>query len=70
LAKEPESAPATIEIPAEIDRWKGSDMAAVAREQARIREEFTAWFARGYAAIRVKKSATGMAYLLAPWSDF
>lgn len=70
LAKEPDSAPATIEIPAELDRWKQSDMAAVARVQARIREEFMSWFARGYAAIGVKKSATGVAYLLAPWSDF
>ena len=70
LAKESDSAPATIEIPAELDRWKQSDMAAVAKVQARIREEFMGWFARGYAAIGVKKSATGMAYLLAPWSDF
>jgi predicted GNAT superfamily acetyltransferase len=59
-----------IEIPAELDRWKGSDMAAVARVQARIREEFMGWFARGYAAIGVKKTAAGTDYLLAPWSDF
>jgi predicted GNAT superfamily acetyltransferase len=70
LAKDPDSCPATIEIPAELERWKESNMAAAERVQARIREEFTAWFARGYAAIGVKKSATGMAYLLAPWSDF
>jgi predicted GNAT superfamily acetyltransferase len=70
LAKEPESCPATIEIPAELERWKESNMAAVAKVQAHIREEFMSWFARGYAAIGVKKSATGMAYLLAPWSDF
>ncbi len=70
LAKEPDSAPAMIEIPAELERWKQSDMAAVGRVQARIREEFMGWFARGYAAVGVKKSAAGMAYLLAPWSDF
>jgi predicted GNAT superfamily acetyltransferase len=70
LAKEPEAAPATIELPAELDVWKRGDMTAVARVQARIREEFTAWFARGYAAMGVRKSAAGAAYLLAPWSDF
>jgi predicted GNAT superfamily acetyltransferase len=70
LAKEPEKASATIELPAELDVWKRGDTAAVARVQARIREEFTAWFARGYAAVGVRKSAAGAAYLLAPWSDF
>jgi predicted GNAT superfamily acetyltransferase len=70
LAKEPETASATIELPAELDVWKQGDMAAVAKVQARIREEFTGWFARGYAAIGVKKSASGAAYLLVPWSDF
>jgi predicted GNAT superfamily acetyltransferase len=70
LAKEPEDAPATIELPAELDRWKQSDTAAVAKVQARVREEFTGWFARSYAAVGVRKSAAGVAYLLAPWSDF
>lgn len=70
LAKEQEDAPATIEMPAELDRWKQSDMGAVAKVQARIREEFAAWFARGYAAVGVRKSAAGAEYLLAPWSDF
>ncbi len=70
LAKEPDSAPATIEIPAELDRWKQSDMAGVAKVQERIREEFMGWFARGYAAVGVKRTATGTDYLLAPWSDF
>jgi predicted GNAT superfamily acetyltransferase len=70
LAKEPETAPATIELPAELDRWKQSDTGQVAKVQARLREEFTAWFARGYAAVGVRKSDRGTAYLLAPWSDF
>jgi predicted GNAT superfamily acetyltransferase len=70
LAKDPEGAPATIELPAELDRWKQSDTGAVAKVQTRIREEFTDWFARGYAAVGVRKSAAGAAYLLAPWSDF
>jgi predicted GNAT superfamily acetyltransferase len=69
LAKEQEDSAATIEMPAELDLWKQSDMGAVARVQARIREEFTAWFARGYAAVGVRKVASGAAYLLVPWSD-
>jgi predicted GNAT superfamily acetyltransferase len=70
LAKEPEDAPATIELPAELERWKRNDMASVERVQSRIREEFTGWFARGYAAIGTRKSEKGTEYLLAPWSDF
>jgi predicted GNAT superfamily acetyltransferase len=69
LAKEQEAVSATIELPTELDVWKRSDMAAVAKVQGRIREEFDAWFARGYAAVGVRKSASGAAYLLAPWSD-
>jgi predicted GNAT superfamily acetyltransferase len=70
LAKEPEDAPTTIALPAELDRWKRNDTASVARVQARIREEFTTWFARGYAAVGVRKTQAGAAYLLAPWNDF
>jgi predicted GNAT superfamily acetyltransferase len=64
------SALATIELPAELERWKLSDTGEVAKVQARIREEFVGWFARGYAAVGVRKSSKGMAYLLVPWSDF
>jgi predicted GNAT superfamily acetyltransferase len=70
LVKEPKEAPATIELPAELDRWKQNDAAQVAKVQARAREEFTGWFARGYAAVGVRKTSSGTAYLLAPWSDF
>jgi predicted GNAT superfamily acetyltransferase len=64
------SVAATIALPTELEQWKLSDAAQVAKEQARIREEFAGWFARGYAAIGTRKSAAGMEYLLAPWSDF
>jgi len=72
LVGEPEAASsaARIELPAELDRWKRSDPREVAKVQARIREEFAGWFARGYAAVGVRKSPAGTAYLLAPWSDF
>lgn len=70
LEQEPEAGPAMIVLPAELESWKQGDTAEVAKVQARIREEFTAWFARGYAALGVRKSPAGTAYLLAPWSDF
>ena len=70
LAKEPDDAPATIELPAELDHWRISDTERAAKVQARIREEFTNWFGRGYAAVAVRKTETGTAYLLAPWSEF
>jgi len=72
LGREPEvaSVAATIELPAEIEVWKQGNTAQVALVQAWIREEFAGWFARGYAAVGVRKSAAGMEYLLAPWSDF
>ncbi|MGC1482839.1 MAG: GNAT family N-acetyltransferase [Candidatus Acidiferrum sp.] len=68
--KEADDAPATIELPADLDRWKESEAGELERLQARIQEEFTVWFARGYAAVGVKRLATGTKYLLAPWSDF
>jgi len=72
LPTEPEAAAfaARIALPGELDQWKQGATAEVAKVQARIREEFSAWFARGYAAIGVRKSSEGTAYLLAPWSDF
>src|SRR5580700_5290536 len=56
LAKETEDAPAKIELPAELEQWKRNDTPSVAAVQARIREEFVGWFARGYAAIGTRKS--------------
>jgi predicted GNAT superfamily acetyltransferase len=70
LWKELETAPAAIALPAELEGWKKSDTAQVATVQGRIREEFAGWFARGYAAVGVRKTAAGAEYLLAPWSDF
>ena len=62
--------PARIELPRELEAWKKGDMARVAEVQARVREEFVGWFARGYAAVGVRKTVKGAEYLLAPWSDF
>jgi predicted GNAT superfamily acetyltransferase len=63
-------APAEILVPVGLEEWKSSDSEKAASVQARLREEFTRWFARGYAAVGMRTSALGTAYLLAPWSDF
>jgi predicted GNAT superfamily acetyltransferase len=63
-------APATVEFPAEFEKWKQNNAEQVLNLQTRVREEFTNWFAREYAAVGVRVGAQGSAYLLAPWSDF
>jgi predicted GNAT superfamily acetyltransferase len=70
LEKEAGTAPATIALPGELDTWKLRDTEAVAGVQTRIRGEFTEWFARGFAAVGMRKTAGGAEYLLGPWSDF
>ena len=70
LAKEPVEAPAVIELPLDLERWQREGSPEVGKIQARLREEFTKWFAKGYAAVGFRTTATGRAYLLAPWSDF
>jgi predicted GNAT superfamily acetyltransferase len=69
LAPTVSNAPATIEVPAEGELLK-QDAKRTQEVQARVREEFTKWFARGYAAVGVRREGKGAAYLLAPWSDF
>jgi predicted GNAT superfamily acetyltransferase len=70
LGKEVGTAPATIALPGELETWKLGDAAAVAGVQTRIRGEFVDWFARGYAAVGMRKTVGGADYLLAPWSEF
>jgi predicted GNAT superfamily acetyltransferase len=70
LVREPVEAPAAIEMPAELERWQREDSPEVGRAQARVREEFTKWFAKGYAAVGLRNVAGNRAYLLTPWSDF
>jgi predicted GNAT superfamily acetyltransferase len=67
LVKDLANAPAEIELPADLEL---TDSEHVKLTQDRIRAEFTHWFARGYAAIGVRGTPKGAAYLLAPWSDF
>ena len=70
LIKTPVEAPAAIELPAELERWQQKHSPAVAQTQSRIREEFTKWFAKGYAAVALRTDPRNPAYLLTPWSDF
>jgi predicted GNAT superfamily acetyltransferase len=70
LAKDPVEAPATIEVPGELGRWQEEASAKVGEVQSRLREEFTKWFAKGYAAIALRTAPGNRAYLLTPWSDF
>jgi predicted GNAT superfamily acetyltransferase len=70
LASSATNAPAAIALPAELEQWKQGDSQQVRAVQTRVREEFTHWFARGYAAVAVRAGEKGTEYLLAPWSDF
>ena len=70
LAPSAKDTPVAIEVPAEFEQWTQSDLPRVQAVQTRVREEFTKWFAREYAAIGVRAGEKGSAYLLAPWSDF
>ena len=68
-AKEPSAAAAVIELPAELEHWKVAETEKVRQVQGRIAEEFTNCFARGYAAVGMRTTPAGAAYLLEPWSD-
>ncbi len=70
LAPSLTNAPAAIAMPAELDQWKQEDLQRVQAVQTQVREEFTKWFARGYAAVAVRAGEKSSEYLLAPWSDF
>lgn len=65
-----EDAAARIELPDQLEESKKTAAGRVAKEQERIRGEFMKWFAKGYAAVGLKKTEAGVAYVLAPWSDF
>ena len=70
LVKDPVEAPAMIELPAEMERWQQENAPEVQKVQARMREEFTKWFAKRYAAVGLRTGRGNPAYFLAPWSDF
>jgi predicted GNAT superfamily acetyltransferase len=61
--------PAPAPYPAQV-RVPKADSARLIEVQSRLREEFTAWFAKGYAVMGVRPSGSGVDYCLAPYSDF
>jgi predicted GNAT superfamily acetyltransferase len=70
LVKDPIEAPAVIELSADLERWQREGSPEVGKVQARLREEFSKWFAKGYAAVALRTGPGNRAYLLTPWSDF
>ena len=70
LVSDPVEAPAIIEMPPELENWQKENSPEIAKVQARLREEFTKWFDKGYAAVAIRTGPGNRAYLLAPWSDF
>jgi predicted GNAT superfamily acetyltransferase len=70
--RDPQESPATIHLPAELERWKQDEAERehLEAEQLRIRDEFLHWFAKGYAVTGIRFTLTGADYCLAPWSDF
>ena len=57
-----------IHVPAGMDQMRENDRARAAQVQTAVREAFQAWFARGYAATFVERTADGGDYLLEPWT--
>lgn len=70
LVNDPVEAPATIELPGELERWQQENAPEIQKVQTQMREEFTKWFAKGYAAVGLRGGKGNPAYCLAPWSDF
>jgi predicted GNAT superfamily acetyltransferase len=65
---------AVIEMPAApgdgASLIPGQSPEQLAEMQWRLRNEFTKYFQRKYAAVAVRRDAAGRGYLLCPWSDF
>jgi predicted GNAT superfamily acetyltransferase len=70
ISNQPADGPATIDVPADLERWKAEDVDKAVEVQRHLRNEFTKWFERRYAAIGIRNTPTGMEYVLTPWSDF
>ena len=70
LVKGADEAPVMIELPSGLERLVQEGSPEVGRVQTRLREEFTQWFCKGYAAVGLRTGPGNRAYLLSPWSDF
>jgi predicted GNAT superfamily acetyltransferase len=65
---------AVIDMPAALDNGPSKtpcqSSKQVAEIQERLRNEFTKYFQRQYAAVAVRRDAEARGYVLCPWSDF
>jgi predicted GNAT superfamily acetyltransferase len=68
LAREPVDPPATVHLP--DPESLSQPPSSLIDLQSRIRNEFTTWFSRGYAATAVRLTPFGADYCLSPYSDF
>lgn len=62
LAPQARECPAQIHLP--------NTVPSLLDLQSNLRAEFTAWFAKGYAATAARRTPTGVDYCLTPYSDF
>lgn len=60
---------ARIHVPGDIEELRRRDRPQALRVQGENREQFQHWFARGYAATGMERTAAGADYLLEPWSE-
>ena len=72
LTPDPKDAPAFIHLssPALQSDSTERDSPAFIEMQSRIRNEFTRWFTKGYAATGIRFTTSGADYCLSPYSDF
>jgi predicted GNAT superfamily acetyltransferase len=61
---------ATVHLPVELEEWKRNDLPRVIETQERIRQEFSSWFVKGYAAVGVQVSLEGATYQLSTGNVF
>src|SRR5271168_3719286 len=55
IAQKPQEELAVVELPAELERWKKEGSEQMAEAQAKVREGFSKWFAKGYAAVSFRR---------------
>jgi len=67
---EPALDAAHVTLPADLEARKAEPAGRLEAVQLQVRKEFGEWFARGYAAVGLARDTAGVAYVLAPWSDF
>jgi len=60
---------ARIPVASDLGEMKTSDPVAATRVQAKMRAQFQAWQAKGYAATAIAPGKAGVDYILEPWKS-